>query len=248
MTTARRMTHIVGRNRVAAGKDWVVGDVHGCFETLRRALLAIDFEYGRDRLFSVGDLIDRGPNSIEALAWLEGERFAAAVMGNHEAEMVRLLQTGEILAPPRSYQQWMWQIGRQDLYRWYRALMALALAVTVETAHGRVGIVHCRTWHDSWSATLDALEERNIAAINMVLLGIDDDENRAVPTGKEIVGIDHVIAGHDPRERAERHGNLWCIDTGAGFPAMNRLTLARIDVDPPEFETFEVTDTAASTR
>ena len=82
----------------------------------------------------------------------------------------------------------------------------------------------------------------------MVLLGIDDDENRVGPTGEEIVGIDHVIAGHDPRERAERHGNLWCIDTGAGFPAMNRLTLARIDVDPPEFETFEVTDTATSTR
>ena len=57
-----------------------------------------------------------------------------------------------------------------------------------------------------------------------------------------------MIAGHDPRERAERRGNLWCIDTGAGFPAMNRLTLARIDVDPPEFETFEVSDTAASTR
>lgn len=88
----------------------------------------------------------------------------------------------------------MWQIGRQDLYRWYRALMALPLAVSVETAHSRVGILHCRMWHDNWSATLDALEERNIAAINMVLLGIDDDENRAGPTGKEIVGIDHVIA------------------------------------------------------
>lgn len=117
MATAPHMTRIVGRNRVAAGRDWVVGDVHGCFETLRRALLAIDFEYGGDRLFSVGDLIDRGPNSIEALAWLEGGRFAAAVMGNHEAEMVRLLQTGEILAPPKSYQRWIWQIGRQDLYR-----------------------------------------------------------------------------------------------------------------------------------
>ena len=33
---------------------------------------------------------------------------------------------------------------------------------------------------------------------------------------------------------------MWCIDTGAGFPAMNRLTLARIDVDPPEIESFDV--------
>ena len=70
-------------------------------------------------------------------------------------------------------------------------------------------------------------EERNIAAINMVLLGIDEHEKRAGPTGNEVDGIDRVIAGHGPRMRAERRANLWCIDTGAGFPAMNRLTLSR---------------------
>ena len=164
-------------------------------------------------------------------------------MGNHEAEMVRLLTTGEILAPPKPYQQWMRQIARQDLYRWYRALRALPLAITVETAPGRVGIVHCSTWRDSWSATLDTLEERSIAAINMVLLGIDERDKRAGPTGNQVEGIDRVIAGHDPCKQVERRGNVWCIDSSAGFPAMNRLTLARIDVDPPEFETFEGTDT-----
>ena len=120
---------------------------------------------------------------------------------------------------------------------------ALPLAITVETAHGQVGIVYCGTWRDSWSATLNALEERNIAAINMVLLGIDKRDNRASPTGNEVVGVDRVIAGHDPSRRVERRANTWSIDTGAGFPTLNRLTLVRIDVDPPEFETFDVTET-----
>ena len=102
MASKRRMTRVVERNRAADGRDWVVGDVHGCFSTLREALRVIDFEHGRDRLFSVGDLIDRGPNSMEALEWLAGERFEAVVIGNHEAEMVRLLQTGEILTPPKA--------------------------------------------------------------------------------------------------------------------------------------------------
>ena len=239
-TTKRRMTRVVGPNPARGGRDWVVGDVHGCFHTLRQALRGIDFEYGRDRLFSAGDLIDRGPNSSEALEWLEGERFEAVVMGNHEAEMIRLLQTGEILAPAKTYQQWMWNIDRPDLFRWHRALRALPLAVTVDTAQGQVGIVHCSTWHDSWVATIDALEERDIAAINMVLLGIDEREKRMGPTGKQVAGIDRVIAGHDARNEVVRRANLWCIDTGAGFPAMNRLSLARIDVDPPQIETFEV--------
>ena len=242
MAAKRRMTRDVERNRAPGGRDWIVGDVHGCFRTLSQALHAIDFEHGRDRLFSVGDLIDRGPNSVEALEWLEGDCFDAVVMGNHEAEMVRMLQTGEILSPAKPYQQWMWNIARQDLFRWHRALRPLPLAVTAETAHGRVGIVHCSTWGDSWETTVETLEKRDIAAINMVLLGVDERERRAGPTDNVVTGIDRVFAGHDAREQVEQRGNTWCIDTGAGFPAMNRLTLARIDVDPPEIKTFEVTD------
>ena len=115
MTSERGLTRVLGRNPSSNGRDWVVGDVHGCFRTLRRALLAIDFEYRRDRLLSVGDLIDRGPNSIEALSWLEGGRFDAVVMGNYEAEMVRLIQSGEVTGPKEAYQQWMRQIEKKDL-------------------------------------------------------------------------------------------------------------------------------------
>ena len=82
-----------------------------------------------------------------------------------------------------------------------------------------------------------------MAAVNTVLLGIDEHDRRVDPTGNEVGGIDRVIAGHDPGKEVERRANTWSIDTGAGFPAMNRLTLARIDVDPAEFETFEVTET-----
>ena len=217
----------------------MVGDAHGCFGALRRALLAIDFEDGKDRLFSVGDLIDRGPNSIEAVEWLEGGRFSAVVMGNHEAEMVNLMQTGNVLSPTKGYQQWTRGIPRQELHRWYHARTALPLAVTVETPTGQVGIVHCSTWRDSWSETLGALAQRNMGAIDMVLLGIDEHEKRAGPTGNEVEGIDRVFTGHDPHKQVERRANTWSIDTGAGFPTMKRLTLTRMDLDSPEFMTFE---------
>ena len=70
--TKRRMTRVVAQNAAAGGRDWVVGDVHGCCGPPRGALRGTDFEYGRDRLFSVGDLIDRGPDAIEALEWTVG--------------------------------------------------------------------------------------------------------------------------------------------------------------------------------
>ena len=41
------------------GRDFVFDDIHGCFATVEQALEALDYDPGRDRLFSVGDLIDR---------------------------------------------------------------------------------------------------------------------------------------------------------------------------------------------
>ena len=69
------------------GRDLVVGDVHGCFRTLDRALCELRFDAVSDRLFGVGDLVDLGPHSAEALVWIES-RFEAVVMGNHERPLL----------------------------------------------------------------------------------------------------------------------------------------------------------------
>lgn len=44
-----------------AGRDFVVVDLHGCLDQLEALLKAIGFDPARDRLFSVGNLVDRGP-------------------------------------------------------------------------------------------------------------------------------------------------------------------------------------------
>lgn len=53
------------------GRDFAVGDTHGAFGALQRALEAIGFDAQKYRLFSVGDLVDRGPESHQVLVWLE---------------------------------------------------------------------------------------------------------------------------------------------------------------------------------
>jgi serine/threonine protein phosphatase 1 len=67
----------------AAGRDFVVGDLHGCFHALAQLLDRCDFDPGRDRLLAVGDLADRGRRSLECLGLLECPWFFS-VMGNHE--------------------------------------------------------------------------------------------------------------------------------------------------------------------
>ena len=71
---------------VTSGRDLVVGDVHGEFSTLEHALEALDFQPGKDRLFSVGDLIDRGPRSGDALHMARGAALHRGGAGEPRAD------------------------------------------------------------------------------------------------------------------------------------------------------------------
>ncbi len=81
------------------GKDYVVGDLHGCRDLLLRLLAEVKFDPNHDRLFSVGDLIDRGPQSLECL-FLSAMPWFYAVQGNHENMLLNFflpyLQTGRL--------------------------------------------------------------------------------------------------------------------------------------------------------
>ena len=72
---------------------WAIGDVHGCFRTLQALLGRMELDVRRDRLWMVGDLVNRGPCSLETLRWARtldaemGDRFQV-VLGNHDLHLI----------------------------------------------------------------------------------------------------------------------------------------------------------------
>lgn len=68
---------------------WVIGDVHGCYRTLRKLLKRIGFEKSDDRLWFTGDLVNRGPRSLEVLQWaVDHDWRVESVLGNHDLHLL----------------------------------------------------------------------------------------------------------------------------------------------------------------
>ena len=214
------------------GRDFAVGDIHGHFSQLQKKLDEIGFNPDVDRLFSVGDLVDRGAECELAPEWIYKPWFHP-VRGNHDDYVCRYdtcdignwIQNGGI---------WFSALTEPEMGDFAVMFRDLPVAIEVETKSGLVGLVHADCPFPSWTTLKKNLQGgaeggqlrsiKNCCMWSRRRVELSDD------TG--VAGIKALVVGHTPDINPVILGNVYHIDTmgwrpqhGGRFTIINLETL-----------------------
>ncbi len=205
-------------NENTKGRDFVVGDIHGMFSVLAQELVKLDFDVTKDRLFSVGDLVDRGPDSADFDRWLSKSWFHA-VRGNHEQMLIDAARDDSMdqrQAMHHHINGGEWMTGLPHVEQQCYAILCedLPLGIEVDTDEGLIGIVHAECPLQDWDLFKSLLEtnQEYFEAVAMWSRKKISDGNAS-----HVLGVHKLYVGHTPVQQPYELGNVVYIDTGACF-------------------------------
>jgi serine/threonine protein phosphatase 1 len=248
---ASKLTLSLARNQL--GRDFVIGDIHGCYAAVDHALMMIKFDRQKDRLICVGDLLNRGDENMRALDYITQPWFYS-VIGNHDwvhaFDYSRNFARADIR---QTHLKWAKPLRQEASYKTLRqALQALPLMLEVDTPKGIVGIVHGEihpifdTWQDA-KASLDVCAQCLSACRHhpfMVGRSRQKKHNKQQAI-KPVKGVRLVISGHTPQKKPIWIGNSLFIDTGLVYGVKGKrqhtagLTIINLHQDTAYYFPFD---------
>lgn len=204
--------------RNTSGRDFAVGDIHGNFTRLQNMLYAAGFDPEVDRLFSCGDLVDRGPECRDVLSWLAKPWFHP-VRGNHDDYVCRF-DTCDVDNWVYNGGAWFAGLAWDEQREFAAQFGEIPIGIEVETDNGLIAIVHADCVMDSWDQLKHELiypqsNQRRKLVANTCMWSrtrIEQGDERMVH------GIRALIVGHTPLRHPVVLGNVLHIDTGGWLP------------------------------
>ncbi|NNC99750.1 MAG: symmetrical bis(5'-nucleosyl)-tetraphosphatase [Gammaproteobacteria bacterium] len=131
---------------------YAVGDIQGCYEPLARLLDAVNFDHSKDKLLCVGDLVNRGPDSLAVLRLLKSlEDQCVTVLGNHDIHLLALIYGVRAPRLGDSVRQVLDASDVTELAGWLRSKPLMIKFEKKQTILCHAGIYPWWTRQQAWS-------------------------------------------------------------------------------------------------
>ena len=192
------------------GADYVVGDLHGMYDLLLDALAKVNFNTDRDRCFSVGDLVDRGPDSEKCLNLIHQPWFFA-VKGNHEEILINITRNSGSYTKEKwliAGGHWHEKVATSQMHQYANWLDQLPYIIYIDS-NPFVAICHAEYPLNQWLPQQVAGDPKLKKALQWSRSRIKEQDTSIV------TGIDHIFCGHTIVKKPLVLGNHHFIDTGA---------------------------------
>ena len=100
---------------------YAIGDIQGCYEPLQKLLDKITFNPDLDQLWFTGDLVNRGPDSLQTLRYIKGlDNKAISVLGNHDLHLLAVAEGVRTKSQDDSLSEILHAKDRDELLDWLR--------------------------------------------------------------------------------------------------------------------------------
>ena len=100
---------------------YAIGDVQGCFDELKALLTHIKFNSDHDQLWFCGDLVNRGPKSLETLRFIKSlESNAITVLGNHDLHLLATAYDHKRPGKKDTFDELLKADDAAELFNWLR--------------------------------------------------------------------------------------------------------------------------------
>lgn len=102
---------------------YAIGDIQGCYDELRQLLKQINFKSDCDTVWFTGDLVNRGPKSLETLRFIKSlNENAITVLGNHDLHLLAVAYAQQKIGRNDTLHEILNAPDRDDLLTWLRHL------------------------------------------------------------------------------------------------------------------------------
>lgn len=130
--------------------DYAIGDVQGCFDSLQSLLERIQYNDRQDRLWFVGDLVNRGPQSLAVLRFVKNLAIPARVcLGNHDLHLLSMAFTDRQDRSDLGLQQVLHAEDCEELCTWLSQQSLLCFDPELNVAMVHAGIAPIWTFEQA---------------------------------------------------------------------------------------------------